>query len=133
MSDTPRTTIYRTRAAGDEEIGFLGADGVVYRVRWGEARPVGRVDNAGRVFRTTAHGERELGFVRPDGTIYSAGLFEGGELGWVAADGVVVQAGLILGEEEVGRVAGPAPGPAAAALLLIFLPDEAEAEKRSNQ
>ena len=60
----------------------------------------------------------------------SHGLFEGGELGWVDPDGVVVQGGLIMGEEEVGRVAGPRVAAAAAALLLLFLPEDAEANKR---
>ena len=48
-------------------------------------------------------------------------------------DGVVIQAGLILGEEEVGRVAGEAPNAAAAALLLLFLPDETASEKELNR
>ena len=60
----------------------------------------------------------------------SHGLFEGGELGWVDPDGVVNQGGLIIAEEEVGRVEGPWPEAAAAALLLLFLPDDAEENKR---
>ena len=62
--------------------------------------------------------------------MYSYGLFDGGKLGWVESDGVVIRAGLIFGEEEVGRVEGTDLYPAAAALLLLFLPDDAEEEKR---
>jgi hypothetical protein len=54
-------------------------------------------------------------------------------LGWVDPDGVVVQGGFMLGEEEVGRVDGPQLNAAAAALLLIFLPEEAEEDRRMNR
>jgi hypothetical protein len=64
--------------------------------------------------------------------VRSHGLFEGGELGWVDPDGVVNRGGLILGEEEVGRVEGPAAAAAAAALLLFFLPEEAEFVRRTR-
>jgi len=124
------TAIFKVSDYGEEQLGYLGEDQVIYKVRWGEGLPVGRVDEAGRVFRKTAHDERELGRFTPAGQVHSHGLFEGGALGWVDPDGVVVQGGLILGEEEVGRVAGPNPAAAAAALLLLFLPDEAEANKR---
>lgn len=39
----------------------------------------------------------------------------------------------MLGEEEVGRVDGKQPNAAAAALLLIFLPREAEEDRRMNR
>ncbi|MFN8492928.1 MAG: hypothetical protein U0350_35320 [Caldilineaceae bacterium] len=126
---TERTDIFKQTASGEQLLGYIGADQVIYKVRWGEGRPVGRVDDQNRVFRQLSHDERELGAFTEDGRIHSHGLFEGGELGWVDPDGVVVQGGLILGEEEVGRVAGPQPVAAAAALLLLFLPEEAEANK----
>ena len=94
---------------------------------------IGRFDDAGRLFRATLHDERELGTVNEDGMVYSHGLFEGGALGWLEADGVVMQGGMIFDEDEVGRVEGPDAGAAAAALLLIFLPDDAEADRRMNR
>ena len=109
---------------------IIDADQIIYRLRWDEGVPVGRIDDQGRVFRNTRHDERELGLFDTDGRVRSHGLFEGGELGWVDPDGVVVQGGYILGEEEVGRVEGPARHAAAAALLLLFLPDDAEADRR---
>lgn len=125
-----QTKIIKVNDDRDEQLGYISADRVIYKVRWGEGLPIGRIDQAGRVFRNTAHDERELGYFTTDGRIYSHGLFEGGALGWVDPDGVVMQGGLILGEEEVGRVEGPQPAAAAAALLLLFLPDDAEANKR---
>lgn len=125
-----QTTIFRVSDYDEEQVGYLGADQIIYKLRWGEGFPVGRVDEQGHVFRKTAHDERELGRFTAAGQVYSHGLFEGGALGWVDPDGVVVQGGLILGEEEVGRVDGPHPAAAAAALLLLFLPDAAEANKR---
>ena len=125
-----QTQIFKQSEYGEEQLGYLGSDHIIYKLRWGEGHAIGRVDEAGRIFRKTAHDERELGYVTPNGQIHSNGLFEGGVLGWVEADGVVVQAGLIMGEEEVGRVAGKDAPAAAAALLLLFLPDEAEATKR---
>lgn len=125
-----QTAIFKVSDYGEEKLGYLGEDQIIYRLRWNEGLPVGRVDQTGRVFRKTAHDERELGSFTPAGQVHSHGLFEGGALGWVDPDGVVVQGGLILGEEEVGRVAGPNLAAAAAALLLLFLPDEAEANKR---
>ena len=131
MSDDTRTLIYKRTAGGDELLlGYVDETGEIGKLRWGEGVPVGRWDAAGRIFRRTAHDERELGSFDHNGAIHSHGLFTGGALGWVEADGVVIQAGLILGEEEVGRVAGSQPAPAAAALLLLFLPDDAEADRR---
>lgn len=124
------TRIFKLSQYGEDQVGYIGADQLIYKVRWGEGIPVGRVGDHGQIFRKTAHDERELGRFTTTGQIYSHGLFEGGALGWVDPDGVVVQGGLILGEEEVGRVDGPQPAAAAAALLLLFLPDDAEANKR---
>lgn len=129
--NSTRTEIFRQTAITERLLGFLDADHQIYEARGQTAHPVGRIDpDTGRVFRITSFDERELGTFTADGRIRSHGLFEGGELGWVDTDGVVVQGGLILGETEVGRVAGPDPIPAAAALLLLFLPDEQEANKR---
>lgn len=127
-----RTEIFRQTDNYERLLGFLdAADQQIYELRGQTQRPVGRIEReTGRVFRLTSFDERELGTFTPDGHIRSHGLFEGGELGWVDPDGVVIQGGLILGEEEVGRVAGPDPIPAAAALLLLFLPDEQEENKR---
>lgn len=117
----------------EEYIGYIDANAGIYKLRWGQGRAVGRVDELRRLLRTTTHGEQELGHFTPDGQIYSAGLLEGGLLGWLDPDGTVVRAGLILGEEEVGRVVGPHAAMAAAALLLLFLPDDAEADKRMKR
>lgn len=123
-----QTAIYKQTAYGERTIGFLAENGTLFRTEGRDEIVVGRVaDN--RIFRKTTYDERELGSFTPEGQVHSHGLFEGGVLGWVDPDGVVIQAGLILGEEEVGRVAGPAQNAAAAALLLLFLPDEAENEK----
>lgn len=130
MPDAEQTKIIKVSDDHEEQLGYVGADQVIYKVRWDEGIPVGRIDQTGLVFRKTAHDERELGNFTADGRVYSHGLFEGGALGWVDPDGVVVQGGLIFGEEEVGRVEGPQPAAAAAALLLLFLPDDAEANKR---
>ncbi|MCL4862091.1 MAG: hypothetical protein KJZ93_21935 [Caldilineaceae bacterium] len=127
-----RTDIFRIGVIDEELLGFVDSDGIIHRLRWEMSQAVGRVDGAGRVVRNTRHDEREIGSFTPAGRVRSHGLFEGGDLGWVDRDGIVVQAGLILGEEEVGRVVGPAPAAAAAALLLIFLPDVAEAERRGR-
>ncbi len=147
MSES-RTLLYRTPGgrvdaplsespldapSAEEAIGYLLADGGIYRLKWGEGRLVGRFDAERHIFRTTAYGERELGYVEQDGTIVSAGLFAGGEAGWVTESGVVVQAGLILGEEEVGRAEGPDALAAGGALLLLFLPDEREAAHRQER
>jgi hypothetical protein len=125
------TMLRRGGEGSTQRVGFLDEHGVIYRLRWSEALPVGRVDLDRRlVFRMTRHDERELGSYTPEGTVRSHGLFEGGELGWVDDEGTVVQAGLIFGEEEVGQVDGPQPIAAGAALLLIFVPDELEAQQR---
>jgi hypothetical protein len=125
-----KTYILLKRGEEDEEVGYLADDGTIYRRQFGLDRLVGRVDRQGRLFRQTSHAERELGTFTKEGHIFSHGLFEGGAVGWVDPDGAVVQAGLILGEEEVGRVEGPQLAAGAAALLLLFLPDEREAEKQ---
>jgi hypothetical protein len=129
---TARTTIFQTDDYGSTEVGYLDKAGKIFRSHAGDA-PVGYVNEADRVFRFTAHDERELGRVDATGAVYSHGLFEGGALGWLEADGVVMQGGLILGEEEVGRVEGPRSRAAAAALLLLFLPDQAEANRRAQR
>lgn len=136
MSTDTRTLIFRTRSVdaereAEDAIGFIDDAGVIQRLRWGEGVAVGRASDDARIFRRTQYGERELGQALPTGAIQSAGLFEGGIVGWMDPDGVVIQAGLIMGEEEVGRVEGARALAAAAALLLLFLPDEAEAERRS--
>ncbi len=134
------TRLYRLRApqgdfdrpeGAEELVGYLAADGTLYRLRLGEGRAVGRADADLHIFRTGSHGERELGHALPTGAIHSAGLLEGGPLGWLDPDGVVFQGGLIFGEEEVGRVEGPQALAAAAALLLLFLPDERELDRRA--
>lgn len=142
MSETT-TRIYRLRALPvdappdapevEDEVGYVDDAGVIYRLRWGEGKPVGRVDESGHVFRTTTYGEREVGAALPDGLVQSAGLFAGGDAGWVSADGIVTQGGAFLGETEVGRVSGPRRAEAGAALLLIFLPDEREAEHAARE
>lgn len=129
MSDG-QTAIFKKTAYGEERIGYIGTDLVIYKLRWDEGMPIGRVSADGAIFRNTQHDERELGRVTADGEVFSHGLFEGGSLGWLDPDGVVIQGGLILGEEEVGRVEGPQAEAAAGALLLLFLPDDAEADRR---
>jgi hypothetical protein len=111
-------------------LGYVGSDRCIYRLQRGAGQVIGRVDETGHVFRTMTYDERELGYFTPEGRVHSHGLFQGGDLGWLDPDGVVVQGGLILGEEEAGRVAGPQPQAAAAALLLHFLPDDAEEKRR---
>ncbi len=125
-----QTTIYKQTSYGEVQLGYLGDDGLIYQGRGTAGEPVGRVDSTGHIFRKTQYDERELGSVTANGEIHSHGLFEGGTLGWVEPDGVVIQGGLILGEEEVGRVEGEQSAAAGAALLLLFLPDDAEANKR---
>ncbi len=130
-----RTRILRYIGLEDEEpVGYL-EHGTIYRLRWGEGTAVGRVEPSPqgiRILRRTRHGERELGIVDPQGRIHSHGLFQGGLLGWVDAAGQVVRGGLILGQEEVGRVEGPEAHAAAGALLLLFLPDQEERERRAR-
>jgi hypothetical protein len=125
-----RTTIFKHLADGGEiAVGYVAPDGGIYKLRWDEGRLVGRIEDRS-VYRRTTHDERELGYFTAGGQIYSHGLFTGGALGWVDEDGVVVQAGLILGEEEAGRGEGPELYAAGAALLLIFLPDDFEENRR---
>lgn len=128
IQDTARRTAIRKRSSDGSElvVGYVEASGAIYKLRWGDGVPVGRIDDTNHVFRRTAHDERELGYFTDDGLVHSHGLFEGGAIGWVDPDGVVVRAGLILGEEEVGSCEGPLLQAAGAALLLLFLPDDAE-------
>lgn len=127
-----QTTIYKQTTYGERRIGVLGPDGTLLKENGRDEIAVGRVaDN--RILRKTTYDEQELGYFTPEGQVHSHGLFEGGPIGWVEPDGVVIQAGLILGEEEVGRVEGTAQNAAAAALLLLFLPDEAASEKKFNR
>lgn len=135
--EQPRTTIYKRTGEGEKmherALGYVGADGIIYKLRWDESHPVGRVDAQGTIYRRTRHDERELGAYTPDGRVRSHGLFQGGDLGWIEPNGLVVQAGLILGEADVGRVEGPNPNGAGAALLLLFLPDEAEEDRQARK
>lgn len=129
-----RTLIRKRMSDGGEFIvGYLGTDGVIDQARRGDGQAVGRVDAERRVFRRTTHDERELGYFTPHGRVHSHGLFEGGAIGWVEPDGVVVQAGLIMGEEEVGSCEGSQFLAAGAALLLLLLPDDAEANRSEAQ
>lgn len=133
---TDRTEIYKLTPDGDLLIGYVGGDDIIYKVRWESGVPIGRIETHDEeicLFRKTRHDEKGVGSVDHHGTIFSYGLFEGGELGWLDPDGVVVQGGLILGEEEVGRVEGPQANAAAAALLLIFLPEDAEASREMTR
>jgi len=130
-SESQRTTIFRYRSSGEDEVGYVFAE-EIFRLRWGTGVGVGRCErdsDGWRVYRTTRFDEKELGRVTDDGVIHSHGLFEGGSLGWLESDGTVVRGGLIFAEEEVGRVDGPQSLTAAAALLLIFVPDEDEANR----
>ncbi len=138
MTMSERTTIYRLRNVdspqrAEEAVGYIDEAGIIYRLRMGEGIEVGRADSELRIFRKTQHGEREIGKALETGTVQSAGLFEGGDAGWMDPDGVVVMAGMIMGETEIGRVEGPQALAAAAALLLLFLPDEAEADRRASR
>ena len=123
-----RTIIYCFRSSGEDLVGYVAGE-TIFRLRWDAGIPIGRVEraqNGWHIFRNTRYQEKELGSISPDRRIRSHGLFEGGEFGWLNPDGTVIQGGLIFGEEEVGRVDGPQPLPAAAALLLIFIPEEEE-------
>ena len=134
-SEEERTTIYRFRSSGEDAVGYICGE-EIFRTRWGQGIRIGRCegDEAGwRIFRATKFDEKELGRVSTEGVIHSHGLFQGGTLGWLEGDGTVIQGGLILAEEEVGRVAGPGLQPAAAALLLIFVPEEDEASREMGK
>jgi hypothetical protein len=128
-----RTTIYRKSGNSERAIGYLDAGGIIYKLRWDEGIRVGHVTPDRHILRDTRYDERELGSFSAEGTVRSHGLFEGGELGWVDTDGTVVQAGMIFGEEEIGRVEGPDPIAAGAALLLLFFVDEQEETHRTNR
>ena len=123
-----RTIIYRFRSNGEDAVGYIDA-GEIFRQRWETGIRIGRCERGEggwRVFRDTRFDEKELGAITTDGAVRSHGLFEGGSLGWLEADGTVLRGGLIFAEEEVGRVDGPQPEAAAAALLLIFVSEEDE-------
>jgi hypothetical protein len=122
--------IYKFTSYGEEKIGYVTSDGQICSLLRQKGTVIGRYDPSGRIFRATSHDERELGSVSQEGVIHSHGLFEGGELGWIEEDGVVMRGGLIFDEDDVGRVEGPKVREAAAALLLIFLPEEAEENRR---
>lgn len=127
------TTLYKLNDDGEFPIGTVDSEGVIFRTSTRHGRQaVGRVHNR-TVYRVTAHDERELGRVDEHGRVHSHGLFDGGPIGWIDPDGVVVRGGLIFGEEEVGRVEGPALYAGGAAILLLFLPDEDEENRRARR
>lgn len=135
VSEDERTTIYRSRSSGEDAVGYICGE-EIFRFRWGQGIRIGRCEreDAGwRVFRTTQFDEKELGRISTEGIIHSHGLFQGGTLGWLEQDGTVVQGGFIFSEEEVGRVEGLRPLLAAAALLLIFVPEEDEASREMGR
>ena len=130
-----RTTIFRFRSSGEDAVGYV-SDDEIYRLRWGKGLTIGRCqreEGGWRIFRSTRFDEKELGGITADGVIHSHGLFEGGSLGWLEEDGTVIRSGLIFAEEEVGRVEGPYPQGAAAALLLIFVPEDDEASREMKR
>lgn len=134
-SEDERTMIYRSRSSGEDGVGYVCGD-EIFRSRWGQGIRIGRCerDDAGwRIFRTTRFDEKELGRISTEGIIHSHGLFQGGTLGWLEPDGTVVQGGYIFSEEEVGRVEGSQSQQAAAALLLIFVPEEDEASREMGK
>ena len=134
-SESERTTIYRTRSSGEDAVGYVCGE-EIYRLRWGTGVGIGRYErdsDGWRILRKTRFDEKELGRITIEGVIHSHGLFEGGSLGWLESDGTVVRGGLIFAEEEVGRVDGPQPLTAAAALLLIFVPDEDEMSREMER
>lgn len=61
VSTLAQTKIFKLSQHGEEQLGYLGPDQVIYKVRWEEGVPVGRVDDQGQIFRKTTHDERELG------------------------------------------------------------------------
>jgi hypothetical protein len=127
------TLIFRGSGEKEVAIGYLDSEGVIYKLRWDQGIPVGRVSEDHHLFRNTRFDEREVGKFSPTGKVTSSGLLEGGDIGWVEEDGTVVCAGLIFGEEEVGRVEGNNRIAGGAALLLIFLVDEVEETNRANR
>ena len=135
VSHEDRTVIYRIRSSGEDAVGYVCGE-EIFRSRWGTGVSIGRGqrDDAGwRIFRKTRFDEKELGRITAEGVISSHGLFEGGSLGWLEPDGTVIRGGFILTEEEVGRVDGPQMSLAAAALLLIFVPEEDEASREMKR
>ena len=130
-----RTTIYRFRSSGEDAVGYVSGE-EIFRLRWEKGISVGRCEReegGWRIFRSTRFDEKELGRISIAGVIHSHGLFEGGSLGWLEPDGTVIRSGLIFAEEEVGRVDGPQPQLAAAALLLILAPEEDEGSKEMKR
>lgn len=127
-----KTSIYKFAEESERVVGYVQA-GRIYASMGTGTLEVGKYDGQGRIFRQTRHEYRELGYVTPTGEIFSHGLFEGGMLGWVEPDGVVVQGGLIFGEADVGRVEGQESAVAAAALLLLFLPEDAEDNRKMSR
>ncbi len=130
-----RTTIFRFRSSGEDAVGYVSG-GEIYRLRWGKGLTIGRCqreEGGWHIFRSTRFDEKELGGITADGVIHSHGLFEGGSLGWLEEDGTVIRSGLIFAEEEVGRVEGPYLQAAAAALLLIFVPEDDEASREMKR
>lgn len=132
-TDQSSTIIYKRTQYGEVQLGHLAADKTIYANAGTTPKKVGYVNESQQVFRTMQHDDRELGQYTKDGTVRSHGLFEGGELGWVDEDGIVIRAGLIFEEEEVGRVEGDQKEAAGAALLLLFLPDDFEANKLESR
>jgi len=127
------TTIYKKSAHGELCLGYLDSEGNIFDDTYRTPQRVGYVDDSRHIFRVMQHNDQEIGSFTPNGTVRSHGLFEGGELGWVEEDGVVIRAGLIFEEEEVGRVEGQNQEAAGAALLLLFLPKDFEANKYENR
>lgn len=127
------TTIYKKSSYGEIELGYLDENNDIYANSGRKSQKVGYINDLHQVFRIMQHDDRELGDYTPNGTVRSHGLFEGGELGWIDDDGVVIRAGLIFEEEEVGRVEGQQKEAAGAALLLLFLPDDFETNKRESR
>jgi len=126
-----RTLIYKQTNYGETLIGYIDPDQIIYRAfSPSRATPIGRVSADQRIYLQTQYQERELGYYTQEGEIHSHGLFEGGTLGWVEQDGVVIQGGLIFEEKEVGRIDGEMQAAGAAALLLLFLPQDAEENRR---
>ena len=132
MTTRKLTSIYKFTSLGESQIGQI-ENGKIYEVYGTKHVECGRVSDDLQIFRTRQHDEQELGVVNSDGVVTSHGLFEGGTLGWLEDDGVVIQGGLILGEEEVGRVEGPDAKAAAGALLLYFLPKDAEMNREMGR
>jgi len=125
-----KTNIYKQSDYGEIQMGYIDAENQIHRTLGIQDYIVGRVSADQNVYMNTRYNEQELGQYTQDGRIRSNGLFEGGDIGWVEPDGVVVQAGLILGEEDVGRVEGEKQDAGAAVLLLLFLPQEIEENRR---